>query len=71
MIHPSECSARLPQSTDSPVDGLHPEVAQSALLDEEEALREYGMRSLGGDPEFWDDISGTALAPQSRAGCTS
>ena len=40
------------------------EIEQSTIQDEEEALREHGLRSLGGDPEFWDDISGTALAPK-------
>ena len=60
-IHPSECSARLPQSIVHPVGGLLSEAEGPALLDEEEAFREHGLRSLGGGPEFWDDISGAAL----------
>ena len=57
---PDPCSARLPQSIASD-GGLQPEAEGPAPQDEEEALREYGLRSLGGDPEFWDDISGAAL----------
>ena len=58
---PIEGSARLPQSIDRPVGGLLPAAEGAALMDEDEALREYGLRSLGGDPEVWDEISGEVL----------
>ena len=38
-----------------------PETEGTTLMDEEEALREYGLRSLGGDCEVWDDMSGESL----------
>ena len=38
-----------------------PETEGTTLMDEEEAFREYGLRSLGGDCEVWDDISGESL----------
>ena len=60
-LHPLEGSARLPQSIDQPVGGLLPEAEGTTLMDEEEAFREYGLRSLGGDPEVWGDVSGEPL----------
>ena len=60
-LHPFVGSAQLPQSIDPTVGGLLPEAEGPTLMDEEEALREYGLRSLGGDSEVWDDISGEPL----------
>merc|ERR1739836_374618 len=60
VLHPLEGSARLPQSTD-PIGGLLPEAEGAALMDEDEALREFGLRSLDGDPEVWDATSGESL----------
>ena len=67
--HPTQrlLAARFPQSMTLPscsreedVHGLLPEATAAALMDEDEALLEYG---LSGNPEYWDDISGAALPP--------
>ena len=60
--HPSDSfPARFPQSISREAGGLLPEAEGPALQDEDEALREFGLRSLGGDPEYWDDVSGASL----------
>ena len=38
-----------------------PDADGPALQDDDEVLREFGLMSLGGDPEFWDDVSGAFL----------
>ena len=61
ISHEAGGSARFPQSIGREAGGLLPEAEGPALQDEDEALREFGLRSLGGDPEYWDDISGASL----------